>query len=152
MSLNLTCTKVKTHLNSVMIQHIIIKQVLFSIESRLSNISSSQKIFNESTSIHQETLKKSGYDYKLKYQNNTLTTTSKQQQKTKIIWSNTPYNMNVSTNVGRYFLNLDNKHFPPHHKFSKIFNRNNTKNMKPRINIHNKTLTNPQPSAQAKIM
>ena len=136
----------------MMIQHIIIKQVLFSIESRLSNISSSQKIFNESTSIHQETLKKSGYDYKLKYQNNTLTTTSKQQQKTKIIWFNTPYNMNVSTNVGRYFLNLDNKHFPPHHKFSKIFNRNNTKNMKPRINIHNKTLTNPQPSAQAKIM
>ena len=44
-----------------------IKQVLFSIESRLSSLSSSEKIFNESTPIYQEALKKSGYDYKLKY-------------------------------------------------------------------------------------
>ena len=65
--------------------------------------------------------------------------------------------MNVSTNVGRYFLNLVNKHFPPHNKFSKIFNRNNMKvscscmlNMKSRINIHNKMVTNPQPSTQAR--
>ena len=65
--------------------------------------------------------------------------------------------MSVATNIRRCFLNLVNKHFPPHHKFSKIFNRNNMKisyscmpNMKSRINIHNKTVTNPQPSAQAR--
>ena len=65
--------------------------------------------------------------------------------------------MNVSTNVGHYFLNLVNKHFPPHHKLLKIFNRINMKisyscmpNMKSKINIHNKAVTNPQPSAQAK--
>ena len=29
--------------------------------------------------------------------------------------------MNVSTNVGSYFLNLIRKHFPPHHKFSENF-------------------------------
>ena len=65
--------------------------------------------------------------------------------------------MNVSTNVGRYFLDLAKKHFPPHHKFPKIYNRNNMKisysfmpNMKLTINIHNKTVANPQPSVQAR--
>ena len=65
--------------------------------------------------------------------------------------------MNVATNVGRIFFNLINKHFPPHHKFSKIFNRNNMKisyscmpNMKSRINIHNKKVTKAKPSAQAR--
>ena len=42
----------------------IIKQIPFSIESRLSSLSSNEKIFNESTPIYQEALKKSRYDYK----------------------------------------------------------------------------------------
>ena len=65
--------------------------------------------------------------------------------------------MNVAANVGRYFLDLVSKLFPPHHKFSKIFNRNNMKisyscmpNMKSRINTHNKTVKKAQPSAQAR--
>ena len=94
-----------------------IKQILFSIESRLSSLSSNEKIFNESTPICQEALKKSGYDYKLKYQKNTSTINSKQQRKRNIIWFNPPYSMNVATNIERFFLNLINKHFPPHHKF-----------------------------------
>ena len=60
--------------------------------------------------------------------------------------------MNIATNVGRYFLNLVNKKFPPHHTFLKIFNRNNMKisyscmiNIKLRINIHNKTVAKAQP-------
>ena len=63
--------------------------------------------------------------------------------------------MNVATNVGRHFLNLINKHFPRHHTFLKIFNRNNMKisyscmpNMKSRINIHNKKVTKAKASAQ----
>ena len=107
--------------------------------------------------IYQEALKISGYNYKLKYPKNTSTTTSKQQRKRKTISFNPPYNMNVATNVGYYFSNLVNKHFPPHLKFSKIFNRNNIKisyscmpNMKSRINIHNKTVTKARISAQAR--
>ena len=71
--------------------------------------------------------KKSGYNYKLKYQKNTSTTNSKQQRKRSIISFNPPYGINVATNLGRYFLSLINKYFPPHHKFSKIFDRNNMK-------------------------
>ena len=63
--------------------------------------------------------------------------------------------MNVATNVECSFLNLTNKYFPLHHKFSKIFNRNNMKisyscmpNMKSRINMLNKKVTKAKPSAQ----
>ena len=34
--------------------------------------------------------------------------------------------MNVQTNIGREFLNLVSKHFPKNHRYSKIFNKNNT--------------------------
>ena len=126
----------------------LIKQVPFSMESRLLSLSSSEKIFNEYAPIYQEALKKSTYDYELKYLKNNSTTTSKQQRQRKIIWFNPPYSMNVSSNVERYFLNVVNKHFPPHYKFSKIFNRNNMKisyscmpNLKSSINIHSKTIS-----------
>ena len=35
--------------------------------------------------------------------------------------------MNIQTNIGREFLNLVSKHFPKNHRYSKIFNKNNTK-------------------------
>ena len=35
--------------------------------------------------------------------------------------------MNVKTNMARKFLQHIDKHFPKHHKFHKIFNRNNVK-------------------------
>ena len=46
----------------------ITKQVPISIESRLSSLSSNEKTFNESAPINQEVLKKSGFNFKLKYQ------------------------------------------------------------------------------------
>ena len=52
--------------------------------------------------------------------------------------------MNVSTNIGRNFLNFIDKHFPSHHKLHKIFNRNTVKvsyscmsNVKSIITKHN---------------
>ena len=44
-----------------------------------------------------------------------------------IICFHPPFSKTVSTNIGRYFLNLIGKHFPPHHKYRKIFNKNNIK-------------------------
>ena len=49
------------------------------------------------------------------------------QRKRNIIWFNPPFSKNVATKIGRYFLNLVDKHFPRDHKFHKIFNRNNIK-------------------------
>ena len=45
------------------------------------------------------------------------------QPKINTIWFNPPF----SIKIGRYFLNLVEKHFPREHKFHKIFNRNNIK-------------------------
>ena len=56
-----------------------------------------------------------------------------------------PYNKNVVTKVGHYFLKLLDKHFPRQHKLHKIFNKNTvkvsyscTKNIKSIISSHNK--------------
>ena len=43
----------------------ITKQLPISIETRLSKLSSNEKVFNESVSIYQEALDKSGYNHKL---------------------------------------------------------------------------------------
>ena len=72
------------------------------------------------------------------------------RRKRKIIWFNPTYSKNVSTKVGNQFLKLINKHFPRHHKFHKLFNKNNVKisyscmpNMKNIIRI-TKKIINPQ--------
>merc|ERR1712055_183219 len=55
------------------------------------------------------------------------TQTPRRQRRRKIIWFNPPFSLNVSTNVGKEVLGLIDKHFPPHHKFAMLFNRNNVK-------------------------
>ena len=67
-----------------------------------------------------------------------------------MIWFNYPYNKYVLTKIGNQFLKLINKHFPQHHKFYKLFNKNNVKvnynctaNIKNIINMHNKKIINP---------
>ena len=76
---------------------------------------------------------------------------SKRTRNRKIIWFNPPYNTQVETNVGREFLNLVCKHFPHHHKYYKILNKNNIKisyscmpNIKSVIAKHNKKILNSQ--------
>ena len=106
----------------------ILRQIPLSIKSRLSKHSSNGKIFKESTQIYQKALKNSGYNHQLTYQksiNNKNKDTKR--RKRKIIWFNPPYSKNVSTKVGNQFLKLINKHFPWHHKFYKLFNKNNVK-------------------------
>ena len=130
----------------------ILKQIPLSIESRLSRLSSSESIFKESTHVYQEALSKSGYNHKLSYQNanKNKNTQENSNRKRNIIWFNPPYSKNVATKVGHAFLKLVKKHFPRHHKFYKIFNKNNVKvsyscmpNMKSIINMHNKKIINP---------
>ena len=82
---------------------------------------------------------------KLEYQPTKLTAGKRKNRKRDIIWFNPPFSKSVSTNVGKYFLSLIDKHFPRHHKFRKIFNRNTLKisyaclpNMKAKMNQHNK--------------
>ena len=52
---------------------------------------------------------------------------NKRKRKRNIIFFNPPHNMNVSTNVGRYFLNAIVKHFGGNQQLKKLFNKNNVK-------------------------
>ena len=71
------------------------------------------------------------------------------------MWFNPPYSKNVKTNIGKIFLNLIKKHFPPHHKFHKLFNKNTvkisyscTRNIKSIINSHNAKILFPKKSTE----
>ena len=109
--------------------------------------SSNEQIFNTSKTEYEEALKNSGYkDFELKYE--PKKGKRKRNRNRKIIWFNPPFSKNVSTNIGKKFLNLIDKHFPKTNKLHKIFNRNTiklsyscTKNMGRIIKSHNKKIT-----------
>ena len=74
-----------------------------------------------------------------------------------IIWYNPPFSKSVKTNIGRTFLKLISRHFPRHHKYHSLFNKNNVKvsyscmdNMQSIINKHNKKVTSIDTSIDTK--
>ena len=130
----------------------ILKNIPESINRRLSTISSDETMFNNAAPAYQEALKNSGYKYKLKYdpapKANNENTNNKRSRKRNITWFNPPYSENVATNIGKKFLFLIDRCFPPGHQLHKLLNRNNVKisyscmpNMKQIINNHNRTIT-----------
>ena len=130
----------------------IVKQIPLSIQTRLSNLSSNEEIFRTATPFYEEALKRSGYDHKFEFTPTPQQPRpASQQRKRKIIWFNPPFNSNLSTNIGRFFLNLIKKHFPKEHRYHKIFNKNTVKisyscmpNVTATINMHNKKVLSKQ--------
>ena len=100
----------------------ITKQLPISIETRLSKLSSNEKVFNESVPIYQEALDKSGYKDQLTFQKTSTNDIQRRQRKRSILWFNPPFSKSVVTKIGKIFLRLIDKHFPPHHKLHKLFN------------------------------
>ena len=113
-----TCTKTQT-----------IHQVSSgkSIKSRLSTQSFNEKIFQEALPPYQKALQNSGYRHTLTYKrpenhnNSTNINKIKWNKKRQIIWFNPPFNIKTKTKIGKLFLNLLDKHFPPHNKLHKLF-------------------------------
>ena len=140
----------------------IIKNIPESINRRLSNISSNEKIFKKAIPPYQDALKKSGYNYKLEYKptptdNNNQNNKQKNKRKRNITWFNPPYSKHVASNIGKQFLNLLDTCFPPTNKLHKILNRNTVKisykcmpNMKQIISNHNKTILNKDNNTESK--
>ena len=106
----------------------VLKELPKTIEKRISNISSSKEIFDISKPIYEKTLNECEFQHKLLYQENLINNIDDNQEKKKrkrnIIWYNPPYSMNVTTNIGKLFFRLLQKHFPKTRKFYKIFNKN----------------------------
>ena len=109
----------------------IIKNIPKNINKRLSSINSDEKMFQSTAPQFQEALKKSGYDYILKFDPSAseprAKNKSKKRAKRHVLWYNPPYNATVGTNIGKEFLKLIDECFPPSHPLHKIFNRGNVK-------------------------
>ena len=64
----------------------IIKQIPKTVEKRLSQLSSNEKIFNESAHVYEDKLHQSGYQQKLKYNPPNTEIHNKRKHKRNIIW------------------------------------------------------------------
>ena len=79
-----------------------IKQLVNTINDRLSTNSSSEKVFIKSKSYHEDALNKSGYKTHLEYKiPSTSINRNSENRKRKIVLFNPPYNQSVSTNVAQ---------------------------------------------------
>ena len=124
----------------------IIKQIPLNVNSRLSNLSSNETLFDKAKQPYESALKTSGYNHNLNFIKTNPAPKNK-NRKRKIIWFNPPYNAAITTNFGKTFLNLISKHFPKTCKLYKIINRNTiklsyscTSNMGNIIKSHNNTI------------
>ena len=137
----------------------VIRQIPLSIESRLSTLSFNEKIFQEASPPYQKALQNSGYRHTLTYKrpendnNSTNINKIKRNRKRQIIWFNPPFNLKTKTKIGKLFLNLLDKHFPPHNKLHKLFNRTNVRisyscmpNMNSYTYMHNHKVLNDKPN------
>ena len=118
-----------------------------SIEKRLASISADQSEFDKAKPQYEQALKNSGLPHALKYSPTPPSPSFRAPRTRNVIWYNPPFNSAVKQNLGKQFLNLIDKHFPPQHKFHSFCNRNSIKlsyscmpNMKSIISAHNKKL------------
>ena len=116
---------------------------------RNTSIKPTETIFKESTTHYENHLRQPGYNKKLTYKPTNTKHQKHSKHKRKIIWFNPPFSKNVSTKIGKSFLNLLDLHFPRNHIYSSIFNRNKIKvsyscmqNIKSVINNHNMKVLN----------
>ena len=68
-----------------------------------------------------------GYAKKINYHSKINENKPSRNRKRNIIWYISPFNIGVSTEIGRVFLNLLDKYFHKEHKINRIINRNSVK-------------------------
>ena len=145
-------------LNQIMLHFLFFLFWLFCFDYFLSTLSSSENIFQESAVYYEKCLKNSGHKTKLQYQQPKENNQNKKKRKRNIIWFNPPYSKSVKTNIGRIFIKLISKHFPPNHKFVKIFNKSRIEfsysympNIRSKINSRNNKILQPKPTEPQKL-
>ena len=77
----------------------LLKNILLNINKRLTSISSSKEVFDESIASYQKALTESGYDHKLTYNPPQEKAVKNKRKRTRnITWYNSRFNSNVRTN------------------------------------------------------
>ena len=97
------------------------------INRRLIKLSNNEESFNNVKSEYQKALNSVNYKDTLKYDKTTLLKRNKIQRKRDIIFFNPPFSLNVSSKMGKQFLNLITTSFDENHPHNKISNRNTLK-------------------------
>ena len=121
------------------------------INNRISLLSCSEKVFNEEKDTYQNALRRSGYDFKMKYDSSA----GQKKQKGKgrcrdVCWFNPPWSDSVVTPVGKIFLNIVSSCFPKDGPLYNHFNRATLKmsystcrNVKAHVDSHNRNIIQP---------
>ena len=106
----------------------VIKRIPEIVGRRLSSISSSKEIFENSRPYYESCLRASGYeDCSLEYQETGETKKKRKNRSRNVIWYNPPWNAALETNIGKKFFEIMEKHFPVRHRYRKFINRNMVK-------------------------
>ena len=102
----------------------ITKQLTWIISRRISDTSCGKQYLDKAAPEYNNATKISDF-----YENTEFTSTipPRRNRNKKIIWFNPPYSVHVKRNIGRIFLQLIDRHFPRHHNYRKLFNRNSIK-------------------------
>ena len=87
----------------------ITKQLPSMTNRRISNLSCNENEFNKAKPLYESALKKSGFNYSMKFEAPIENT--RRNRNRKVIWFNPPYSLNVKTNIGKVFLKLVRKDF-----------------------------------------
>ena len=124
----------------------ILKNIPVSVNKRLCSISSNEEVFNSAIQPFQQSLEKSGYNFKLKFDQASPREKKSKNRQRNVTYFNPPFSKNVRTNIGGKFLKLIVKCFPKQHPLSKVINRNTVKvsykcmpSFKAEITKHNKS-------------
>ena len=76
-----------------------------SIEKRLSSLSSSKEIFEETAPYYEKYLSNCRYREKLNYRDSTSPNfITKRKRQRNILWFDPPYSKTVKTKIGKFFL------------------------------------------------
>ena len=133
----------------------VLKSIPRGVNTRLSRRSSNKDIFDAAVLPFQEALAKSGFSDKLEYDPPTNSNTKKKNRRSprQKTWFNPPFSLNVSTNVGREFLQLIDTAFPTDNPLHKLFTRNTLKigyrcmpNMAKKVKGHNAKILKDEPA------
>ena len=104
-----------------------LKAIPRNVNYRLSTLSSNKQIFDEEAPLYQRALDRSGYNYKLEYQE-PVERPEKKKPRRQVLWFNPPFSRHVTTKVGKLFFEILDSSFPKGKgPLSGIFNRSTIK-------------------------
>ena len=105
----------------------VIKNIPLGVNRRLSRISANKTVFDAAAPTFQEALQKSGYNHQLTFEPPQNRNTKRKCRKKPVTWFNPPFSSNVKSNVGKEFLKLVDRAFPPSNPLHKLFTRHTVK-------------------------